>query len=563
MRPHPDTADQVRALTRSFLARFFESEITTGADDLKSAFFWLLAALATPGLFIPWIMVFDWHMIAMFQGADLLREASRAEKVFYLGLSMIASGLLTALAWNSLLPDRRDTLILGALPVQPRTIVAAKIAALAGYILIVNVAMHAIGAVCFGAILSTNSPFSFLVRGIVAHFAVSCAAGASVALLFAAAQGLTLAAVGPALFRRAAVVLQVGLVALVALGLGTLPAITSATVQTVRGFGTGVQPWILSTPPLWFLGLYEWLLGTSDPLIAQLARYAAAALVGPAVIVALTYPFAYRRLLTAVVETGDRPGRSVVARACSAAVVVAAGRQPEVRGVAQFFTATLARVARHRFVLAVVTALAMVWGIPGWRTFVPGAGPQAGLLALPLVTMMFLLVGLRLAASLPANVHAGWLFEMHGPSRADARRAMERMLLLLGVVPIVAASTVLYGLLWGPTVAGAHALIAVAAGVALIELLIWRLEGMPCGQRWNPARLDLGRRWPLHAVIFLLIAVLLPKLEMLLFRSHTWTAIFALTLATTAAAIRHASATHTMAPSYDDVDPVAGVLRLQ
>src|SRR5687768_7244600 len=112
MRIRGDRFDGFRALTGAFLARFFESEITTGTDDLKGSFFWLLAALAVPGLFIPWLMVFDWHLIGMFQGPIALREASRAEKAFYLGFAMIASGLLTTIAWSSLLPDRRDTLIL-------------------------------------------------------------------------------------------------------------------------------------------------------------------------------------------------------------------------------------------------------------------------------------------------------------------------------------------------------------------------------------------------------------------------------------------------------------------
>ena len=168
-----------------------------------------------PGVFIPWLMVFDWHLVAMFQGADRLREASGAEKTFYLGFSMIASGLLTAIAWSSLLPDHRDTLILGALPVKPRTVVSAKLAALAGYIAIVAVSMHAMAAFFFGAILSTNSPFLFLVRGMVAHFVASCAASAAVALWVAAAQGVTLAIVGPRLFARLTTALQAGLVALI------------------------------------------------------------------------------------------------------------------------------------------------------------------------------------------------------------------------------------------------------------------------------------------------------------------------------------------------------------
>ncbi len=49
MTPPRFAADPFRALTSAFFARFFESEITTGYDDLKGSFFWLLAALGVGG----------------------------------------------------------------------------------------------------------------------------------------------------------------------------------------------------------------------------------------------------------------------------------------------------------------------------------------------------------------------------------------------------------------------------------------------------------------------------------------------------------------------------------
>ena len=557
-----DPRAQLRALTRAFLTRFFESELTSGPDDLKGSFFWLLAALAMPGLFIPWLMVFDWHMIALIQGPDALREASQAEKVFYLGFSMIASAVLTTIAWSSLLPDRRDALILGAMPVQPRTIVTAKLAALGGYIALVAVAMHVMGAVFFGMLLSTGSPFTFLLRGSVAHFAGSFAASAAVALCVAAAQGLTLAVAGPRLFRRLSTVLQVGVVALIALGLASLPSMTSSAVHTVRGFGKNAQPWILSTPPLWFLGLYEWILGTSDPTIAALARSAGMMLGVAAVVVIFTFPIAYYRLMVSVVETGTGPARGGLSIWRPGWLVRAAGRHPEVRATADFFVTTLARVERHRFVLAAAFGLAVAWGLPGWKSFKATADPQAALLSLPLVAMMCLIVGLRIASSLPADVRAGWLFEVHSPSRVHARQGLERMMFLLGVLPVIALSAPVYWWLWGRDVALIHTAISGSLGVTLIELLIWRCEGMPCGQRWNPARLDLGRRWPFHALLFLIVAIVIPRLELLLFRSIIAAVCFAAGLAVSALAVRYASGKHEIVPAYEDVDPVAGVLRL-
>ena len=98
-RPHP--RDQIRALTRAFLARFFENEITTGTDDLKTSFFWLLSFLAVPGFFMPLMMGYKWQMIALVHGPEALRLLTRGDKALYIGFVMVATAAVTAIAWNS------------------------------------------------------------------------------------------------------------------------------------------------------------------------------------------------------------------------------------------------------------------------------------------------------------------------------------------------------------------------------------------------------------------------------------------------------------------------------
>jgi hypothetical protein len=61
----PHEREQFLALTRAFLARFFENEITSGTDDLKTSFFWLLSFLSVPGFFLPMTMAFTWQLVAM------------------------------------------------------------------------------------------------------------------------------------------------------------------------------------------------------------------------------------------------------------------------------------------------------------------------------------------------------------------------------------------------------------------------------------------------------------------------------------------------------------------
>ena len=555
-----DLRGQIDALTRAFFARFFESEITAGADDMKQTFFWLLAALALPGIFIPVLMSFDWGLLSLVDGYAAVRRASMNEKAFYLGVSMLTAGALTAIAWTSLLPDRRDTLILGAMPVEPWVVVTAKLAALGAYIAIIAAATHLVGTLFWGSLLGNMAPFAFLLRSFAAHFVASAAITATTALAIAAAQGLTLVILGPRLFQRASTILQVVVVALLAILLALLPALGSATVHTLVG-GPRAQPWLLSLPPLWFLGLYEWIVGESQPVHGMLAQRAVFALTVCAVAVLVTYPLAYRRLMVAVVEAGRRP-RGAVTRRLHDTLVAAAGRHPAPRAAAEFLIATVGRVERHRFILAITIGLALAWSVPGLLGYTPSDRPSPSLLSLPIAVMMFLLAGLRMASVLPGDPRAAWLFETHHLSRAHARQALERMMLLLGIAPLVLLSTPVYWYLWDARIALTHAAVMLALGVATTELLIWHSSGMPCGQQWTPARMGFGRRWPVQAGIFLLVVRGVPAVEVLLYTSPFGTALFVAALIILAGLARYASARHEIVPTYEEVDPVAGVLRI-
>ena len=236
---------QIGALVRTFLLRFFESELTSTPDDLKTTFFWLLAFLAVPGLVIPVDLSFAWTLRATLEGVEGLRVASRGEKAFYLGFAMIASGSLSVIAWGSLLVDRRDGLILGALPVRPLIVLTAKLAALAAYIALVAAAMHTLASVSFGFFLASRGTVGFALQGIVAHFVAASASSAFILLAVVALQGSVLALFGPRLYARAAPVLQTLVVGGIAAGCLVLPLVDISTVSTLAGAGPANRPWLL------------------------------------------------------------------------------------------------------------------------------------------------------------------------------------------------------------------------------------------------------------------------------------------------------------------------------
>ena len=434
-----------------------------------------------------------------------------------LGFSMVRPAGSTAIAWSSLLPDRRDTLILGALPVRAWTVIGAKLAALAGYIGLVAVGTHAVGSVFWGWILGDSVSLLFSLRGVAAHFLASSAASVSVFLAATAVQGLALTIVGPRLFRRTSTVLQVVLVALAALGLAILPTLNTTVVATLAG-GARAQPWILLTPPVWFLGSMN---GCSAPAIHFFDRSPAARESRS------RWRQPRRRHVSARVPPADGFGRRIGERAeeRSGTCHSRPGRvdRRPASGAASG-GGVLYRDDRTRRPAAVRPG-----NRAGHRRRVGFAGPArtcqrpqptASLLALPLAVMMFLLAGLRVARLVAVGrPRPSWLFEVHDLSRRHAGRRWNARCSCWAWFRRSSCRRRSTGSLWGGWIALTHTIVMLALGVALVELLIWHCNGMPCGQRWTPARMDFGRRWPLHFALFLIVAVLIPRVELLLFRS--------------------------------------------
>jgi putative ABC transport system permease protein len=528
------------ALVRAFLARFFENEVTAGAHDLKAALFWLIALLAMPGAIVPALIglgnaipvnpyqpdpsTWGWAMIAKYQGVEVLRSVSRADKTLYIGFAMMASAMLSAITWSSVLPDRRDALVLGILPVRPASIIGAKLAALAIYVILVSVAMHALASLSFGFFLAAENTMGFAVRGIAAHFVASCLASVFVCLVVVALQGVVLVLAGPRRFARASAVMQAALVGTVVLGLVTLPLVSSSVVDSLAGNGPQARSWILHTPPLWFLGIYEWVIGAPGPQLQQLAGTAMTALGCVLLTILVTYPLACRRLLVNAIENTSGFGRVGRWSALARLIARACGRHPDVRAVSQHYLATMARVGTHRFVMSIAVGAAIAWSLPSWMTLASGvpAAPRTDLLSLPITAMFFILVGLRTAVALPSEIQASWIFDVRSPDPDRVRQAVERTMFIVGVVPVVLISSAAFLYLWGPAFAALHAVSALAIGAFLTELVLLRLDIVPCAKPWIVPAGHFRKFWPLYLVLFATITRALPMAEGAVLRNPQW-----------------------------------------
>ena len=219
----------------------FDNEITAGSGDLRSSFFWLMAFLAPIGILIPV------SGLILFHGStDLLRVISLPDKVLYLGISIVAIGRVAVLTWSGLVVDRRDALVLGTLPVALTVIVRAKLAALAAYIGLIVLGMHAGASLSFGFILGHTNPLWFVGLGIAAHFIASSFASAFIFFTVTATQSVLLATLGPRAFARLSPVpIQTALTAFVVGTLLTLPSVSRAIVGAVSA-DDGAGSWVFA-----------------------------------------------------------------------------------------------------------------------------------------------------------------------------------------------------------------------------------------------------------------------------------------------------------------------------
>jgi predicted permease len=506
-----------RVLTCACWARLVDAG--DAGHAIRGAWFWVVAVFSVPAAFIPFMLgqgsgtaplaggalpmsAWGWAMIARYRGADVLRALSLTDKTFYLGGAAAVSAFLAALVWSRALPDRRDALVLGPLPVRPSTIVAARLTVLAAVVGLTTVAMHLLASVVFGIELAAGNTVVFALRGIAAHLLASCGVSALVFLAVVGLQGLMLAIAGPRLFARASSLVQGLAIAAAVAGLVAIPVMSASAAETLR-FGPAARPWLLWTPPLWFLGVYETVLGTSDPLLHRLAAVACLALAGAIALVFATYPAAYARVIRAAVDLRRASAprwRTGIPRALSRRL----SRRPAVRGIIELFLVTLARSDRHRLVMAATAGLATTWALAGWIAL-PSATPRlptAGAFAIPLSLVLVAAFGVRLAADLPAGDRATWIFALADPHPCDGRLALERSMMIVAGLPVVLVTTAIVWMVWGGVAAAAHAVFLVPAAHLAIELALRRWTGIPCTTPWQPDVPRLRRLWPVYLAAF-------------------------------------------------------------
>src|SRR5438093_7427550 len=115
----------------------------------------------------------------------------------FITYSAVTVGFVGACAWESLVFDRRDAMVLGPLPLRRATIVTAKIAAVASLMLAVSLAVNLFNAVVFSFATADRLGVVTLARHFAAHLTATVGAAVFVFCAIVVLRGVAGLIAGP------------------------------------------------------------------------------------------------------------------------------------------------------------------------------------------------------------------------------------------------------------------------------------------------------------------------------------------------------------------------------
>jgi hypothetical protein len=346
---------------------------------------------------------------------------------------MAVMGLVMTLRWDSLFPDRLDYLILTPLPVSTGRQFLAKAVAVGVILLLFAIAANAVLMVLIGFMQP---------RALVGHVVAVLGGSVFSILFFLALQGVLINVLPVNAFRRVSPSLQTMAIAL----LVTLILVLPLVAISLRPLVVSNSPLLDYFPPVWFLGIYEWLAPTGAPL-PQATMWAGRALIMTALTALLTvicYWAGYRRHSRKVLETVDSVDQIPRFRDRTANRILHSVLKTNAyqRAAFDFIGKISDRSLKHRISAAIYSGLGIALAFSSLfvidrREAFPIQLSSTGVLEAPAVLSFLLVAGWRATFGIPSDLAANWVFQMTSRAgAADFRKAIRKWLLVCRVLPL-------------------------------------------------------------------------------------------------------------------------------
>jgi hypothetical protein len=478
-------------LAEHFFRRFFENEFISQGSEARLTVVNALALLALPPIFYTLFQV-DTYANIWWNFPWQYPTVSLIDHFRLVTFSMVITGFIAILEWDALFPDRRDYANLAPLPLHAVQIFAAKITALLLFLSLFIVDVGGIPTLLYPLVETTgirghHVSFLRLCGMIGAHGVAIFSASAFSFLLFVALQGLLVNLLSPRTFKKVSLYVQVlGMIALLLL-LFSLPII-STLLPTWQQARSAQFFWL---PPLWFMGLYQTLLGSDVPAFHSLGWISVMALGLVTLACAAGYILNYKRHMQRALEANeaDPAGPSWLTGAAVRLMNRLVLRKPLERATFYFVTRTIARSTKHRLYFATYVGVGLALALFGILELLVHSAqddfmvvisrPNEALLTIPLIMSFFVLSGMRIVFTVPAELRANWVFQMaEDENRVDCLSGVRKAMVAASVITL-ASLFPLYAVLWGCAPAFMHLVFSLVLSLILVELLLLNFRKIP------------------------------------------------------------------------------------
>jgi hypothetical protein len=478
-------------LAEHFFRRFFENEFISQGSEARLTVVNALALLALPPIFYTLFQV-DTYANIWWNFPWQYPTVSLIDHFRFVTFSMVITGFIAILEWDALFPDRRDYANLAPLPLHAVQIFAAKITALLLFLSLFIVDVGGIPTLLYPLVETTgirghHVSFLRLCGMIGAHGVAIFSASAFSFLLFVALQGLLVNLLSPRTFKKVSLYVQVlGMIALLLL-LFSLPII-STLLPTWQQARSAQFFWL---PPLWFMGLYQTLLGSDVPAFHSLGWISVMALGLVTLACAAGYILNYKRHMQRALEANeaDPAGPSWLTGAAVRLMNRLVLRKPLERATFYFVTRTIARSTKHRLYFATYVGVGLALALFGILELLVHSAqddfmvvisrPNEALLTIPLIMSFFVLSGMRIVFTVPAELRANWVFQMaEDENRVDCLSGVRKAMVAASVITL-ASLFPLYAVLWGCAPAFMHLVFSLVLSLILVELLLLNFRKIP------------------------------------------------------------------------------------
>jgi len=504
-----DKRHQFRILVRFFFSRAVDLELLSPGGEIDKLMIQFAAILAAFNFVVTYILVPRYFTST--QPHSLLVVSAWSDEEFLISTTISVVGLFIVLAWENLLPDAQDSLALGILPMRTRTIALAKVASVGCAVGAIVLLVNLFTSLSYAGIAASDSSILAVLRTFSAYWLTMCMAALFTLAVFISMQGIAAQLLSYRAFQRLSGMLQ-----LLAFFSILAAYFLKPQLATVGGL-TAPQnrSWLTWLPSYWFLGIFQELNGSANPILLRLARHGWYMTAWAITIAGCSLSLVYGRTIKKIVEQPDIAprDRSHHSSGALSRLVELLCNQPIDRALILFALRTFVRSRKHRLLLAMFSGIGMAIALAYTESLLHGEWeqrwnePNSRLLVASLVLLFFVVFGMRIVFTFPYALRSNWIFRVTAVQRpARYFFAVRRSLYSLAAFPIVTVSVVFLLAIWPGRPVFAHILVLVTVAVIVVEKSLCGFRKIPFACSYLPGKANLNVTLGGYAAVILFAA---------------------------------------------------------